>query len=88
VGRLRGASSSGWSGAAVAYGGGFTSKSRSIKDGWRISSSCRIGFLGEVTGMGMFPDTANIVGWSAGNSWINGCSQEGGSSTKVCHIRI
>jgi hypothetical protein len=72
----------------VAYGGGFTSKSKSIKDGWRIGSSYRIGFLGEVTGMGVFPDTASIIGWSAGDSWINGCSQEGGSSTKVCHIRI
>jgi hypothetical protein len=79
---------SGWSGVAVAYGRGFTSKSKSIKDGWRIGSSCRIGFLGEVTGMGVFPDTASIIGQSAGDSWINGCSQEGGSSTKVCHIRI
>jgi hypothetical protein len=83
-----GPAASGWSSAAEAYGGGFTSKSKSIKDGWRIGSSCRIGFLGEVTGMGVFPDMASIVGRSAGDSWINGCSQEGGSSTKVCHIRI
>jgi hypothetical protein len=55
-----------------------------IKDGWRIGSSCRIGLLGEVTGMGLFPNMASIVGRSAGDSWINGCSQEGGSSTKVC----
>jgi hypothetical protein len=88
VGRLGGPAASGWSGTAAAYGGGFTSKSKCIKDGWRIGSFCRIGFLGEVTGMGVFPDMASIVGWSAGDSWINGCSQEGGSSTKVCHIRI
>jgi hypothetical protein len=40
---------SGWSSAAVAHGGGFTSQSKSIKDGWRVGSSCRIGFLGELT---------------------------------------
>jgi hypothetical protein len=73
---------------AVAYGGEFTSKSKSIKDGWRIGSSYRIGFLGEVMGITVFPNTASIVGQSAGDSWINGCSQEGGSSTKVCHIRM
>jgi hypothetical protein len=83
-----GPAASAWSVSAAAYGGGFTSKSKSIKAGWRISSSCRIGFLGEVMGMGVFSDTASIVGRSAGDSWINGCSQEGGSSTKVCHIRI
>jgi hypothetical protein len=88
VGRLREPAASGWSGAATAYGGGFTSKSKSIKDGWRISSSCRIGLLGEVMGMGVFPNIASIVGQSADDSWINGCSQEGGSSTKVCHIKI
>jgi hypothetical protein len=83
-----GPAASGWSSTAAAYGGGFTLKSKSIKDRWRIGSSCRIGFLGDVTGMGVFPDMASIVGRSAGDSWINGCSQEGGSSTKVCHIRI
>jgi hypothetical protein len=72
---------------AAAYGGGFTSKSKSIKDGWRVGS-CRIGFLGELTGVGVFPNMASIVGRSVGDSWINGCSQEGGSSSKVCHIRI
>jgi hypothetical protein len=30
---------SGWSGTAAAYGGGFTSQSKSIKDGWRLGSS-------------------------------------------------
>jgi hypothetical protein len=69
-----GPAASGWSGVAAAYGGGFTSKSKSIKDRWRIGSSCRIGFLGEVMGMGVFPDTASIVGRSAGDSWINVCS--------------
>jgi hypothetical protein len=83
-----GAAASGWSGATAAYGGGFTSKSKSIKDRWRVGSSCRIGFLGELTGVGVFPDMASIMGWSVGDSWINGCSQEGGSSTKVCHISI
>jgi hypothetical protein len=83
-----GPAASGWSGMAAAYGGGFTSKSKSIKYGWRIGSSCRTGFLGELTGMGVFPNTASIIGRSAGDSWINGCSQERGSSTKVCHIRI
>jgi hypothetical protein len=83
-----GPAASGWSGTAAAYGGGFTSKSKSIKDGWRIGSSCRIGFLGELTGVGVFPDMASIVGRSVGDSWINGHSQEGGSSTKVWHIRI
>jgi hypothetical protein len=68
---------SGWSGTAAAYGGGFTSQSKPIKDGWRIGSSCRIGFLGELTGVGVFPDTASIAGWSVGAPWINGCSQEG-----------
>jgi hypothetical protein len=82
-----GPAASGWSSAAAAYGRGFTSKSKSIKDGWRISSSCRIGLLGELMGVGVFPDTASIVGQSVGDSWINGCSQEGGSSTKVCHLR-
>jgi hypothetical protein len=52
---------SGWSGAAAAYGGGFTSQSKSNKDGWRVGSSCRIGFLGELTGVGVFPDTASIA---------------------------
>jgi hypothetical protein len=88
VGMLRGLAASGWRGAAVAYGGGFTSKSMPIKDGWRIVSSCRTGLLGELTGVGVFPDMASIVSRSVGDSWINGCSQEGGSSTKVCHIRI
>jgi hypothetical protein len=50
-----GPAASGWSGTAAAYGGGFTSKSKSIKEGWRIGSSCRIGFLGEVMGMGVVP---------------------------------
>jgi hypothetical protein len=77
---------SGWSGAAAAYGWGFTSQSKSIKDGWRIGSSCRIVFLGELTGVGVFPDMTSIAGQSVGAPWINGCSQEGGSSTKVCHI--
>jgi hypothetical protein len=57
---------------------GLASKSKSIKDGWEVSSSCRIGFLGELTGVGVFPNTASIVGQSVGASWINGCSQEGG----------
>jgi hypothetical protein len=78
---------SGWSGVAAAYGGGFTSQSKSIKDGWRAGSSCRIGFLGELTGVGVFPNMASIVGRSVGAPWINGRSQEEGSSTKVCHIR-
>jgi hypothetical protein len=78
---------SGWSGAAVAYGRGFTSQSKSIKDGWRVGSSCRIGFLGELMGVRVFPDTASIVGQSVGAPWINGCSLEGRSSTKLCHIR-
>jgi hypothetical protein len=82
-----GPAASGWSGAAVAYDGGFTSQSKSIKDGWRVGASCRIGFLGELTGVGVFPNTASIVGRSVGAPWINGRSQEGGSSTKVCHIR-
>jgi hypothetical protein len=69
-----GPAASGWSGMSAAYGGGFTSKSKSIKDGWRVSSSCRIGFLGELTGMGVFPDMASIVGQSVGDSWINGHS--------------
>jgi hypothetical protein len=80
-------SASRWSGAAAAYGGGFTSQSKSIKDGWRVGSSYRIGFLGELTGVGVFPDMASIAGQSVGAPWINGRSQEGGSSTKVCHIR-
>jgi hypothetical protein len=83
-----GPAASGWSSAAAAYGRGFTSKSKSIKDVWRVGSSCRIGFLGEFMGVGVFPNMASIVGWSVGDSWINGRSQEGGSSTKVCHIRI
>jgi hypothetical protein len=86
-GTLEGPAASGWSGVAAAYGGGFTSKSKSIKDGWRVGSSCRIGFLGELMGVGVFPDMASIAGQSVGASWINGCSQEGGSSTKVCHIK-
>jgi hypothetical protein len=57
---------SGWSGAAAAYGGGFTSQSKSIKDGWTVGSSCRIGFLGELMGVGVFPDTASIAGRSVG----------------------
>jgi hypothetical protein len=32
--------------------GGLLQKSKSIKDGWRVGSSCRIGFLGELTGVG------------------------------------
>jgi hypothetical protein len=68
-------------------GWGLASKSKSIKDGWEVGSSCRIGFLGELTGVGAFPNMASIVGWSVGASWINGHSQEGGSSTKVCHIK-
>jgi hypothetical protein len=72
-----GAAASGWSGVAAAYGGGLASKSKSIKDGWEVGSSCRIGFLGELTGVGVFPNTASIVGRSVGASWINGCSQEG-----------
>jgi hypothetical protein len=79
---------SGWSGVAAAYGRGFTSQSKSIKDGWRVGSSCRIGFLGELTVVGVFPNTASIAGWSVGVPWISGRSQEGGSSTKVCHIRM
>jgi hypothetical protein len=59
----------------------------SIKDGWRVGSSCRIGFLGELTGVGVFPDTVSIAGQSVGAPWINGQSQEGGPSTKVCQIR-
>jgi hypothetical protein len=82
-GGSEGAAASGWSGTAAAYGGGLASKSKSIKDGWKVGSSCRIGFLGELTGVGAFPNTASIVGWSVGASWINGHSQEGGSSTKV-----
>jgi hypothetical protein len=54
-------SASGWNGAAAAYGGGFTSQSKSIKGGWRVGSSCRIGFLGELTGLGVFPDMASIA---------------------------
>jgi hypothetical protein len=81
-----GAAASGWSGTAAAFGGGLASKSKSIKDGWEVSSSCRIGFLGELTGVGAFPDTASIVGRSVGASRINSLSQERGSSTKVCHI--
>jgi hypothetical protein len=80
-------SASGWSGAAVAYGGGFASQSKSIKDGWRVGSPCRLGFLGALMGVGVFPDMASIAGQSVGAPWINGHSQEGGSSTKVCHIR-
>jgi hypothetical protein len=71
-------SASGWSGAAAAYGGGFTSQSKSIKDGWRVASSCRIGFLGELTGVGVLPDMPSIAGQSVGAPWINGHSQEGG----------
>jgi hypothetical protein len=56
---------------AAAYGGVFTSQSKSIKDGWRVGSSCRIGFLGELTGVGMFPDMASIAGQSVGAPWIN-----------------
>jgi hypothetical protein len=78
-----GSTASGWSDMAVTYGGGFTSKSKSIKDGWRVGSSCRIGFLGELMGVGVFPNTASIAGQSVDASWINGRSQEGGSSTKV-----
>jgi hypothetical protein len=85
--RFWGAAASGWSSAAAAYGGGLASKSKFIKDGWGVSSSCRIGFLGELTGVGVFPDTVSIKGRSVDASWINGSSQEGGSSTKVCHIR-
>jgi hypothetical protein len=69
---------SGWSGVAVAYGGGFTSQSKSIKDGWRVGSSCRIGFLGELMGVGVLPNMSSIVGWSVCAPWINGRSQEGG----------
>jgi hypothetical protein len=71
MGRFGGAAACGWSGAAAAYGGGLASKSKSIKDGWEVGSSCRIGFLGELTGVGAFPNTASIVGWSVGASWIN-----------------
>jgi hypothetical protein len=63
-----GPAASGWSDTAAAYGRGFTSKSKSIKDGWRIGSSCRIGLLGELTGVGVFPNMASIVGWSVGDS--------------------
>jgi hypothetical protein len=63
--------------------GGLASKSKSIKDRWEVGSSCRIDFLGELTGVGVFPNTAIIMGRSVGASWINGYSQEGGSSTKV-----
>jgi hypothetical protein len=45
-GGTEGAAASGWSGAAAAYGGGLASESKSIKDGWEVSSSPRIGFLG------------------------------------------
>jgi hypothetical protein len=83
MGRFGGAAASGWSSVAAAHGGGLASKSKSIKDGWEVSSSCRIGFLGELTGVGAFPDMASIVGRSVDASWINGRSQEGGSSTKV-----
>jgi hypothetical protein len=78
MGRLRGAAASGWSGAAAAYSGGLASESKSIKDGWEVSSSCRIGFSGELTGVGAFPNTASIVGRSVGASWVNSCSQDGG----------
>jgi hypothetical protein len=61
----------------VAYGGGLASESKSIKDGWEVSSSCRIGFLGELTGVGAFPNTTSIVGRSVGASWVNGRSQGG-----------
>jgi hypothetical protein len=83
-----GAADSGWSATAAAYGGGLASESKSIKDGWEVCSSCRIGFLGELTGVVAFPNITSIVGQSVDTSWINGCSQEGGSSTKVCYIRI
>jgi hypothetical protein len=50
-----GAAASDWSGAAAAYGRGLASESKSIKDGWEVGSSCRIAFLGELTGVGAFP---------------------------------
>jgi hypothetical protein len=79
MGRFGGAAASGWSSAAAAYGGrGVASESKSIKDGWEVGSSCRIGFFGELTGVGVFPNMASIVGRSVGASWVNGHSQEGG----------
>jgi hypothetical protein len=74
-----------WHGSSIWWGIYFT---MSIKDGWRVGSSCRIGFLGELMGVGVFPDKASIAGRSVGALWINGHSQEGGSSTKVSHIRM
>jgi hypothetical protein len=73
-----GAAASGWSGTAAAYSRGLASESKSIKDGWEVGSSCRIGFLGELTGVGAFPNTASIVGRSVGASWVNSHSQGGG----------
>jgi hypothetical protein len=87
-GGSRGSAASGRSGAAAAYSGGLVSESKFIKDGWEVGFSCRIGFLRELTGVGAFPNTASIVGWSVAVSWANGRSQEGGSSIKVCHIRM
>jgi hypothetical protein len=82
MGRFGGAAASGWSGAVAAYGRGLASKSKSIKDGWEVGSSCRIGFLGELTGMGVFPDTASIVGQSVGASWMNSAARKEGPLLK------
>jgi hypothetical protein len=78
MGRFKGSTASGRSGAAAAYGGRLVSEFKFIKDRWEVGSSCRIGFLGELTGVGVFPNTASIMGRSVGVSWVNGHSQEVG----------